>query len=134
MSAQPVYLDYAATTPLDPRVLEVMLPLFSEKFGNPSSIHRWGQAAEAAVEAARRTVAQVLGCSPDEVLFTSGGSESDNLALRGGALAERRRRGAVHILTTPVEHHAVLRTAETLSRVHGFEVELLPVDEFGLVD
>ena len=134
MAARSVYLDYAATTPLDARVLVAMLPLFSEQFGNPSSIHRWGQSADAAVERSRTAVAAVLHCSPEEILFTSGGSESDNLALRGAAFAERRRRGAAHILTTPVEHHAVLRTAQSLARDHEFELELLPVDEHGLVD
>ncbi len=134
MAAGPVYLDYAATTPLDSRVLQAMLPHFSREFGNPSSIHRWGQAAEAAVERSRTRVASVLGCSADEILFTSGGSESDNLALRGAAFAERRRRGATHILTTPVEHPAVLRTAQALARDHGFELELLPVDATGLVE
>ena len=84
-----VYLDYAATTPLDPRVLDRMLPYFSEKFGNPSSIHYWGQQAEAALENAREEVAGLLGCSPKEVVFTSCGSESDNLALRGAAQAAR---------------------------------------------
>ncbi len=134
MAARSVYLDYAATTPLDARVLVAMLPLFGEQFGNPSSIHRWGQSADAAVERSRAAVAAVLRCSPEEILFTSGGSESDNLALRGAAFAERRRRGAAHILTTPVEHHAVLRTAQSLARDHEFELELLPVDEHGLVD
>jgi cysteine desulfurase len=129
-----VYLDHAATTPLDPRVLEAMLPYFGEVFGNPSSVHRWGQEAEAAVEDARRTVADSLACSPAEVVFTSCGSESDNLALRGVAWAERERRGGNHLLTTPVEHDAVLRTAQALARADGFDLELLPVDEAGLVD
>jgi len=134
MRAPPVYLDYAATTPLDPRVLEAMLPHFSTEFGNPSSIHRWGQHAEAAVERARETIAAFLHASPSEILFTSGGSESDNLALRGAAFAQRRMRDANHILTTPVEHPAVLRTARSLAGEHGFELELLPVDSTGMVD
>jgi len=128
-----VYLDFAATTPVDRRVLDRMAPYFEDTFGNPSSIHGWGQQAEAALEEARATVASVLGCAPEEVLFTSGGSESDNLALRGTAFAERERRGAAHILTSPVEHDAVLRTAEQLERVHGFVLELLPVDGHGRV-
>jgi cysteine desulfurase len=129
-----VYLDHAATTPLDPRVLKSMLPYFGEIFGNPSSVHRWGQEAEAAVENARRTVADSLACSPAEVVFTSCGSESDNLALRGVAWAERERRGANHLLTTPVEHDAVLRTAQALALGDGYDLELLPVDKAGLVD
>ena len=131
--ARYVYLDYAATTPVDPRVLETMLPYFRERFGNPSSVHRWGQRAEAAVETARETIAGILGCRSSEIVFTSGGTESDNLALRGVAFAERQRRGANHILTTPVEHDAVLRTAEQLAEHHGFELELLPVDATGRV-
>ena len=132
MTARQIYLDHAATTPVDPIVLEAMLPYFGEVFGNPSSIHRWGQKAEAAVEAARSDVAGVLNCMPEEVVFTGCGSESDNLALRGAARAAARIRGARHILTTPVEHHAVLRTAEQLAQ-EGFELELLPVDGCGRV-
>lgn len=129
-----IYLDYAATTPVDERVLEAMLPYFSQYFGNTSSIHTYGQQAEAALEASRQTLAEGLNCQPGEVIFTSCGSESDNLALRGAALAARGKRCADHILISPVEHHAVLRTAQQLARVHGFEVEYLPVDEFGRVD
>lgn len=134
MSSRTVYLDHAATTPLDERVLEAMHPYFHREFGNPSSIHGWGQRAEAAVERARATLAALLGASPQEILFTSGGTESDNLALRGVARAERQRRGARHLLTTPVEHPAVLRTAQQLAEMEGFELELLPVDEWGRVD
>ncbi len=129
-----VYLDYAATTPVDQRVLSAMLPYFSEIFGNTSSVHAFGQQAEAALEQARETVAAQLNASPKEIIFTSCGSESDNLALRGAALAARKQRSADHILISPVEHHAVLRTAQQLARLHGFEVEYLPVDESGLVD
>lgn len=128
-----IYLDYAATTPVHPQVLEAMMPYFTRVFGNPSSIHYFGQAAEAAVEHARENVAQVLGCEPEEVIFTSCGSESDNLALRGAALAARAKRGANHLLISPVEHHAVSRTAEQLEKSMGFEVEWLPVDETGMV-
>jgi cysteine desulfurase len=128
-----IYLDFAATTPVDERVLQAMLPYFSERFGNSSSVHAYGQQAEAALEAARQTLAEGLNCAPDEVIFTSCGSESDNLALRGAALAERGRRSADHLLISPVEHHAVLRTAQYLARYHGFEVEYLPVDESGRV-
>jgi len=128
-----IYLDYAATTPVDPRVREAMIPFFSEHFGNPSSVHRYGQKAEAALEDSRERVAAVLGCSRGEVIFTSCGSESDNLALRGVAFARRHRDHTNHILITPVEHHAVSRTAASLATLHGFEVETLEVDEYGKV-
>jgi cysteine desulfurase len=131
------YLDYAATTPVDGRVLEAMLPYFQEDFGNSSSVHRIGQRAEAALEEARERVAEVLKCSPGEVVFTSCGSESDNLALRGAALAARRRLGREsggHLLISPVEHHAVTNTARQLADLHHFELEFLPVDEYGLID
>jgi cysteine desulfurase len=127
------YLDYAATTPVDERVLQAMLPFFSDTFGNPSSVHTFGQKAEAFLEGARETLADILGCSPNEVVFTSCGTESDNLALRGAALAARENRGANHILISAVEHHAVSRTAEQLAALHGFEVEYLPMDETGRV-
>lgn len=128
-----VYLDYAATTPVDPRVLEAMLPYFRQIFGNPSSVHTYGQRAEGAMEIARETVAGVLASCPDEIIFTSCGSESDNLALRGVALA-RRQQGTNHLLISPVEHHAVSRTAEQLAFLHGFELETLAVDATGRVD
>ena len=134
MDRTKIYLDYAATTPVDPRVLECMLPYFREHFGNPSSIHAFGQRAESALENARETVADTLNCVPDEIIFTSGGTESDNLALRGAALAARKLRGANHILITPVEHHAVLNTARQLAELFGFEVEFLPVDRYGWLD
>lgn len=128
-----VYLDYAATTPVDERVVAAMEPYFIQRFGNPSSVHTFGQRAEAALEAARESVAQGLNCRPDEVIFTACGSESDNLALRGAALAERKRRDANHILISPVEHDAVSQTAEQLAEVFGFELEYLPVDDYGMV-
>ena len=128
-----IYLDYAATTPVDERVLAKMLPYFTQVFGNSSSVHIWGQQAEAALEAARETLAAGLNCTPREVIFTGCGSESDNLALRGAAFAARTQRGADHILISPVEHHAVSRTAQQLARQHGFELEYLPVDEHGMV-
>lgn len=128
-----VYLDYAATTPVSAAVREAMAPYFSEAFGNPSSIHRHGQAAEAAIEDARRTMAQVFNVQPREVIFTSCGSESDNLALRGAALAARRQRGADHLLISPVEHPAVGKTAEQLAELFGFALEYLPVDKYGRV-
>lgn len=128
-----IYLDYAATTPLDRRVLEVMLPYFSETFGNPSSVHRYGQRAEAAIDNARETVANVLNCQPNEVVFTSCGSESDNLALRGAALAMRQKNGTKWIVTSKTEHHAVSKTAEQLEKYYGFRVAWLPQDDYGMV-
>jgi cysteine desulfurase len=128
-----VYLDYAATTPVDPRVVDVMLPYFNQSFGNPSSVHLFGQQAEAAVDGARMEIAKIFGCQPDEIVFTACGSESDNLALRGAAFAARQERQANHILISPVEHHAVSRTAEQLAGVFDFELEYLPVDEYGQV-
>ena len=131
---QRTYLDYAATTPVDPRVLEVMLPFFIRDFGNPSSVHMYGQQAEAALEAARETLAVGLMCTASEVIFTSCGSESDNLALRGIAFASREKRSACHLLISPVEHHAVSHTCEQLARHFGFELEYLPVDQYGRVN
>ncbi len=131
MPRSPVYLDHAATTPVDPRVLEAMLPHFSRTYGNPSSVHTLGQQAEAAVESARAGVATILGCSPSELVFTGCGSESDNLALRGAAFAERQRRAADRILISPVEHAAVLQTARQLQQHFGFHLDWLPVDPYG---
>ena len=128
-----IYLDYAATTPVDPRVLEVMQPYFTASFGNPSSVHRYGQRAEAAVEESRETVAAAIHCHPDEVVFTSCGSESDNLALRGGAQAMLEKTGRKRILTSKAEHHAVSKTAEQLAEHYGFQLEWLEVDRQGMV-
>ena len=128
-----IYLDYAATTPVDQRVLDTMLPYFRESYGNPSSVHRYGQKAEAAVDEAREKVAAVLHCKPEEIIFTSCGSESDNLALRGAALARRNASGEKWILTSRTEHHAVSKTAEQLEKEYGFLLEWLDVNEFGLV-
>src|SRR4030067_3109359 len=101
MSA-PVYLDHAATTPLDPAALELMQSCFLQEYGNPSSVHRWGQRAEALLERAREQLASALGCESGEVIFTGGGTESDNLALAGGACARRGQTGATYLLSTPV--------------------------------
>jgi cysteine desulfurase len=132
--SQRTYFDYAATTPVDPSVLEVMLPYFSDQFGNPSSVHMFGQRADSAVEAARSRCAEALNCSPSEIIFTSCGSESDNLAIRGTALAVREQDGRDHILTTKVEHEAVTHTFEQLEKYNGFNVEYIPVNKFGNVD
>lgn len=129
-----VYLDYAASTPLDPRVLSKMLPYFDLHYGNTSSIHSFGQEAEAGLEAARGIIAESLNCKADEIIFTSGGTESDNLALRGTAFAERIRRSANHILISPVEHPAVSRTARQLAEIFKFELEFLSIDAAGMVD
>ncbi|MCK5646057.1 MAG: cysteine desulfurase [Anaerolineales bacterium] len=133
MQKPSTYLDYAASTPVEPRVLDAMLPYFSEQYGNPSAVHIWGQKAENAVERSREKIATILDCKPNEIVFTSCGSESDNLALRGVALEARETKNARHILITPVEHHAVLNTAKDLEHLHGFEVEFLEVDSLGLV-
>ncbi len=129
-----IYLDYAATTPVDERVVEVMLPYFNRQFGNPSSIHGYGQDAEAAVEDARETISRLLDVSPGEIVFTGCGTESDNLALRGVAFARKLRKGTDRILISPVEHHAVSRTAQQLADHFGFRLEYLKVDSFGMVD
>src|SRR5947209_2848196 len=127
----PIYLDYNATTPVDPVVVEAMLPYLSTQFGNPSSTHRYGHRAHQAVDNARQQVAGLLHCSPGEIIFTAGGSESDNLAIRGVALA--RRGSGNHIITQVTEHPAVLNTCRALERFHGFRVTYLPVDESGRV-
>jgi cysteine desulfurase len=127
-----IYLDHAATTPLDSEVLAAMMPYLTEQFGNPSSIHRAGRAALDALDGARDTVARVLGASPKEIIFTGGGSEADNLAVKGVALAQRRAGKGAHVITSSIEHHAVLHAVEWLE-AFGFETTLLPVDEYGLV-
>ena len=128
-----IYLDYSATTPVDPRVLEAMTPYFTSLFGNPSSVHRYGQVAEAAIESARETVASILNCRPEEIIFTSCGSESDNLALRGAAYALREKTGAKWILASRTEHPAVTKTLKNLEKYEGFQAEWLEVDEYGRV-
>ena len=129
-----IYLDHAATTPLDPRVLKAMSPFWNEQFGNPSSLHHYGQQAPAVLEGARQQVAGVLGCKPAEISFTGGGSESDNLALRGAALAQRKAHGKKHLITSPIEHHAVGHTMTSLRDDFGYDLTVLPVDSRGWVD
>jgi cysteine desulfurase len=126
-----IYLDHAATTPTHPEVLEAMVPFFSESFGNPSSIHFFGQESRAAVDEAREQIASLIGAQREEIIFTSGGTEADNLALKGVALANRQRGN--HIITTSIEHHAVLRSCGSLEEL-GFLVTYLSVDGHGLVD
>jgi len=123
-----VYLDHNASTAVHPEVLQAMLPYFSERFGNASSVHGFGREAREGLETAREQIAGFLRVSKDEIVFTSGGTESDNLGIKGIAAAKR----AGHIVTSQIEHHAVLRTCETLER-QGFTVTYLPVDEYGMV-
>jgi cysteine desulfurase len=127
-----IYLDYNATTPVDPRVADACLPFLTEHFGNPSSNHAYGHRSHEAVTDARRSVAELLGCASSEVVFTGGGSDSDTLAIRGAALA-RRDRGD-HIITQVTEHPAVLAACDAMRRLHGFRITELPVDQHGLVD
>ena len=128
-----VYLDHAATTPPDPRVLEAMWPVFSRDWGNPSSIYLEGQTAHRWLDEARARCAKLLDCDPAEIVFTSGGTESDNAAIRGAAIAQRERGRGDHIVTSRVEHHAVLHAVEQLER-EGFRATYLPVDSDGVVD
>src|SRR5215470_9730131 len=123
-----VYLDHNASTPVHPEVLAEMLPYFSDVFGNPSSVHAFGRAAREAVDVARERIAGFLSVTPEEIVFTSGGTESDNFGVKGLALA----RGRGHLITSRIEHHAVLRTCEALEG-QGFDVTYLPVDEYGMV-
>ena len=130
-----IYLDHAATTPTDPEVVRAMLPYFTDVFGNPSSIYRAGQDGHAALDRARRSIAAVLGCRPSEVVFTSGATESDNLALKGVVWAARRANPAgppPHVIISAIEHHAVLHAADALAE-QGFAITVLPVDGDGLV-
>ena len=126
-----IYMDHAGTTPLDPKVLEAMTPYFTRMFGNPSSIHAYGQEAKKALDESREKVAGVLGCRLSEVIFTSGGTESDSMAIKGAAAALRDTGN--HIITSTIEHHAILHTCQYLESL-GFEVTYLPVDQYGFVD
>lgn len=132
MALRAVYLDHSATTPVDARVLEAMLPYLSDFYGNASSAHSFGRRTEQAVEDARESIARILNCKPQEIVFTSGGTESDNLALRGVAWA--RREQGKHLVVSSVEHSAVLRTSAEFAEFMEFERTLLPVDAQGLVD
>jgi cysteine desulfurase len=133
MTRAPVYLDHAATTPVRPEVLEAMLPyLTNQAFGNPSSAHRFGRAARAGIEQARREVAQAVGAQPNQVIFTSGGTEADNLGIIGAALAARDRGGSVCAVVSAIEHKAVLAAAHAVCRLGGREL-VLPVDPWGYV-
>jgi cysteine desulfurase len=132
--AEPVYLDNAATTAVDPRVFEVMRQYWLEDWGNPSSVYAVGRRARRALDSARDRCAQVLNCRANEIVFTGCGSESDNLAIKGSALAQAEQRGWKHVVTTRIEHHAVLHSCEWLQAHHGFEITYLDVDARGRVD
>ena len=128
---KPIYLDYNATTPIDPEVAEAMRPYILERFGNPSSSHWYGTQSKNAVETARNQVANLLNCNPDEVVFTGGGSESNNYAIKGVAFANQER--GKHLITSSIEHPAVIEVCKYLQQ-KGFQVTYLPVDQFGQVD
>ena len=128
-----IYLDHNATTPLHPEVLEAMTPYLTDRFGNGSSIHAYGREARNAIDTAREQVADLIGAkSPSEIVFTSSGTEADNHAIKGLAELQRSRNGGNHIITSAVEHHAVLHTCQHLEK-HGFEVTYLPVDRYGRI-
>jgi cysteine desulfurase len=129
-----IYLDYAATTPVDRRVYEKMTPFFTEWFGNSSSVHYSGPQTDTAVDIACKSIAEQFNTRAEGVVFTSGGTESDNLALRGTALRQRKEKGANRIIISPVEHHAVLTTAEQLRDEYGFDLSFVKVDDFGRID
>jgi len=126
-----IYLDYAATTPTHPEVVKAMLPYFTDAFGNPSSIYSYGQEAKGAIEEARVKVADLIGARDEEIVFTSGGTEADNFAIKGVAFANESKGN--HIIASSIEHHAVIETCKFLER-RGFGITYLPVDEYGLVD
>jgi cysteine desulfurase len=126
-----IYLDHAATTPTHPEVVKAMLPYFKDGFGNPSSIYSYGQRAKGAIEEARTKVAELIGARSEEVVFTSGGTEADNLAVKGVVSANERKGN--HIITTSVEHHAVLEVCKFLEK-RGLRITCLPVDKYGVVD
>ncbi len=125
-----IYMDYAATTPLDPRILRVMKPYFSKKFGNSMSLHSFGREAREALENSREIVANFMNALPEEIIFTSSATEANNLALKGVAFANRKK--GRHIITSAIEHHCVLESANWLKK-HGFKITILPVDKYGFV-
>lgn len=129
-----IYLDHSATTPLDPRVLDAMMPYFSDTYGNSMAVHQFGREAEHALETARQTLAGLLNCAPGEIVFTSGGTESDNIALRGVAHHARLSGKPVTVITSPVEHEAISATARQLHILFDAALRVVPVDHFGRVD
>ena len=132
MAPREVYLDNSATTKVDPRVTEAMLPYFSEKYGNPNSLHKFGREARAAVDKARSQVAALINAKPADIIFTGAGSEADNLAIKGAAWALKEKGKGNHIITSAIEHHAILDTVKWLGKM-GFEYTILPVDGKGMV-
>jgi len=126
-----IYLDHAATCPTDPKVIDAMLPYFAENYGNPSSIYSLSRTTRNAIENAREILAKAIGADPKEIVFTSGGSESDNFALKG--IAHALKDNGNHIITSQIEHHAVLYTCKYLEK-NGYEITYLPVDNDGIVD
>ena len=129
-----IYLDHAASTPTDPQVVEAMLPYFTETYGNASGLHAQARASARAIDNARHRVADILGCLPKEVVFTACGTESDNLAIRGAAWAKKEAGLGNHLITTPIEHHAVSHTIDQLCRSFGFTQTVVPVDKYGVVN
>src|SRR3990170_7329324 len=127
-----IYLDYNATTPVDPEVLEAMLPYLKEHFGNPSSNHAFGKLAKVAVDNAREQVSELISSEPDEIVFTSGGSESNNHAIIGTAFANKKK--GKHIITSKIEHTSVLETMRYLEEKFGYKITHLPVDKYGMVN
>ena len=130
IKSKKIYLDYASTTPVDPRVVKAMMPYFSEKFGNPASLHSFGQEAKLALEKSREAVADLMGAKPDEIIFTGSATESNNLALKGIAFANKNK--GRHIIISSLEHSCVLNSAKWLKE-QGFKIEKIPVDKCGLV-
>jgi cysteine desulfurase len=128
---KPIYLDYAATTPADPAVVQAMIPYFHDAFGNPSAIYSYGQEAKSAIEKARSAISSLIGARDEEIVFTSGGTEADNFALKGVAFANQKKGN--HIITSAIEHHAVLESCKFLGKM-GFKITYLPVDHFGLMN
>ncbi|MCK5595635.1 aminotransferase class V-fold PLP-dependent enzyme, partial [bacterium] len=126
-----IYLDYAATTPTDPEVVKAMLPYFTDRFGNPSSIHSFGQEGKAAIEEARGKIASFLGAKQEEIIFTGCGTESDNFAIKGTAYANQNKGN--HIITSSIEHPAVIKSCKFLEKM-GFKITYLPVNKDGLID
>ncbi|NJN95830.1 MAG: cysteine desulfurase [Anaerolineales bacterium] len=133
-STKEIYLDHAASTPTDPQVVEVMLPYFTRIYGNASGLHKQARASARAIDEARHKVADILGCSAKEIIFTACGSESDNIAIRGVAWAQRQAGKGHHLITTPIEHHAVDHTFNQLCDKFGFEQTVVPVDRYGVVN
>ncbi|HLA43058.1 MAG TPA: cysteine desulfurase family protein [Aggregatilineales bacterium] len=133
MEKRAVYLDYSASTPVDEQVFDAMLPYFSQIYGNPSSMHQFARQSERGVEQARETIAEILNCKPSEIVFTSCGSESDNLAIRGAALAAQQKGMRPHLVTSHIEHSAVSRTVQQAGDVLNCDIDFVPVTKEGMV-